>query len=239
MSEKIPISISLLFAAVVLGLFVGILLVLRAAAFRNDLAAGRRRRMLVVVGVGIGAWLLATGMLAWRGFFADFESFPPHMAVAIVPPTIFLVILFANSSFRAFLRSVPKRWLVEFQTFRIVVEIVLWMLFANEIIPEILTFEGQNFDLLVGVSAPLMGYFAYRSRVLGERWVVLWNVLGLALLMNVVVTSALTTPGPIGVIEASPPNTLIAHLPFVWLPSFVVPTAIAGHIASIIRASDA
>ena len=42
--------------------------------------------------------------------------------------------------------------------------------------------------------------------------------------------STLSSPLPIRVFHGEPPNVWIAHAPFVWLVSVLVPIALAGHI---------
>jgi hypothetical protein len=60
--------------------------------------------------------------------------------------------------------------------------------------------------------------------------VLAWNVLGLALLVNIVAIAILSLPGPLRVFLAGPPNVLVLRVPYVWLPGFLVMVALAGHI---------
>jgi hypothetical protein len=62
------------------------------------------------------------------------------------------------------------------------------------------------------------------------RWVVVgWNVLGFALLVNIVVVAVVSTPlfrwfGDERV------NIFVTYPPFVWLPAVLVTAALAGHV---------
>lgn len=58
----------------------------------------------------------------------------------------------------------------------------------------------------------------------------LWNWMGLALLVNIVVISNLSAPTPLRVFMNEPANEWIARAPFVWLPTVMVLTAFLGHI---------
>ncbi len=56
-----------------------------------------------------------------------------------------------------------------------------------------------------------------------------WNVLGLALLMNVVVVGILSTPR-FAYFGAERLNARVMYPPFVWLPAVMVLAALAGHV---------
>ena len=65
--------------------------------------------------------------------------------------------------------------------------------------------------------------------VVGRRIIAAWNVLGLALLINVMTVAILGTPrfryfGPDQV------NVWVTYPPFVWLPAVMVLAALAGHL---------
>jgi hypothetical protein len=60
--------------------------------------------------------------------------------------------------------------------------------------------------------------------------VVAWNVLGLALLANIVAIAVLATPTPFHHFVNEPPNLLPSTFPYVWLPTFLVPAALFGHL---------
>jgi hypothetical protein len=65
--------------------------------------------------------------------------------------------------------------------------------------------------------------------VAGRRLVLAWNIMGLALLVNIVVVAILSTPrfaafGPDRL------NTFVTYPPFVWLPTVLVLAALAGHL---------
>lgn len=50
---------------------------------------------------------------------------------------------------------------------RIPVELVLYRLFLNGIVSELMTFKGRNFDILAGITAPLIGFFGIgQSKIL-------------------------------------------------------------------------
>jgi hypothetical protein len=112
-------------------------------------------------------------------------------------------------------------------------EIVLWLTFVDNIIPIQMTFEGLNYDILVGLTAPVVACFCFTIKKWSRTVAIIWNFFGLALLLNIVVISVLSAPVPFRVFMNEPANTFVAQLPFVWLPAFVVPVAYWMHILSL------
>lgn len=66
-------------------------------------------------------------------------------------------------------------------------------------------------------------------RKLPDWGLLLWNVGGLALLLNIVVVAMLSTP-PLQRFDSTPANTIIAHAPFVWQPTVLVQAALLGQL---------
>lgn len=191
-------------------------------------------------------WFLTLGLIGWLGllalgahyqFFADFNSVPPRFILIIVPPWLFIAWLTAQRKVRDLINLVPAPGLVYLQTFRVVVELVLWLVFAAGVAPVQMTFEGRNFDILVGLTAPLAAYFFFRKNR-NVRWGVGWNIFGLVLLLNIVTVAILSAPSPFRQFWNEPANTFVTTLPFIWLPGFVVPLALALHIFSLIQLSN-
>jgi hypothetical protein len=112
-------------------------------------------------------------------------------------------------------------------------ELILWQLFVAGSLPVIMTFEGRNVDILVGLTAPLVAWLCFGRRKWSPRVALWWNVAGILILLNVVLHAQLAAPTPYQRIVTSPPPTLIAELPWIWLPAFLVPLAWALHALSI------
>ena len=106
----------------------------------------------------------------------------------------------------------------------------------ENIIPRQMTFEGRNFDFLTGLTGLIVGVLVYRKIISSPRFIIGWNVLGLALLINIVSVAILSAPFPFRMFMNDPANTVIAYFPFIWLPGFVVPVAYCMHVLSIEQA---
>jgi hypothetical protein len=174
--------------------------------------------------------LALTALLAGAGAFHDFSRMPPRLLVAFVPPLVAIVVLCRSAAVGRFLDALPPAWLVHPQAFRIVMEIILWRLFVAGAAPAIMTFEGRNADILVGLSAPLVAWLCLGARRRLARW---WNAAGILILVNVVVHGQLSAPTPFRVFVVEPPPTFLIYVPWIWLATFLVPLAWALHALSL------
>ncbi len=108
-------------------------------------------------------------------------------------------------------------------------EIILHRLGIENAIPPQMTYDGMNFDIVSGVTAIAVALWAATGSL--PRVVLFaWNLLGLALLANIVTVAILSTPVPFRVFLNEPANTIITTAPFIWLPTVLVQLAWMGHI---------
>jgi len=118
-------------------------------------------------------------------------------------------------------------------TIRIAIEMVLFWLFINKAIPRLMTFEGRNFDLLSGLTAPLIYYFGFVKRRIGPKSILTWNIICLAILLFTVSNAILSAPTPFQRFAFDQPTIAVLYFPFVWLPGVIVPLVILSHVISI------
>ncbi len=179
------------------------------------------------IGLGLALFVCATWLSANAGWLR-FGPLPPPLFLWLLPVTIATVLL-ARTGAAA---QVNTGLLIGYQSFRILVEIFLWWGHREGVVPVQLTFEGRNFDVLTGLTAPMMAWFASRGQA--PKWLLrVWNFAGLALLVNVVTVAALSMPTPFQ--RFQPANLFVAEAPFVWLPLFLVQSALWGHVVLMRR----
>ena len=231
----IPLHISALFISLVFALAFLILIVVYVAGTRAKLSAEEHRNGIVVTIVMLLVWLAFTLIIATSGFLADFTSMPPHLLLVTLPPLIFILVLISSKSFNAFTEKFNVFWLVYAQSFRLLMEFILWLLYRNNVIPVQMTFEGYNFDILVGITAPFVAYYCFVKKTWSPKIALVWNFAGILLLANIVIIALLSTPYPFRQFTNQPANTIIFYFPFVWLPAFVVPVALFIHLITIRR----
>ncbi len=208
------------------------LILFRRAIVNSSAHAGSANRVTALLVL----LLIFEAALAYSGFFlADTESLPPRIALIGGPFLMLTILAFVTKKGRAFVDDLDMRALTWLSIVRIPVEFGLWWLFLIGAIPEIMTFEGQNFDILLGITAPVMVYLVYQSKQLGRKALLAWNVIGLILLCNIVFTAILSVPSPIQQLSFHQPNIAILHFPFVWLASFIAPVVMFSHFVGIRR----
>jgi hypothetical protein len=96
-----------------------------------------------------------------------------------------------------------------------------------------MTVEGQNIDLIVGITAPVVALLVVRPRPWTARLALVWNGVALLILLNTIRVAFQSVPGFFHDPTMQPPNTIISEVPFIWLPSFVVPMALLGHAVAL------
>jgi hypothetical protein len=229
MIENLPTYISLTF-----GLTTVATLLLFIWTIRNSNSEKTRKKAIIVF-IGLTIWLLIQSIFTLKNTYnLDTNSFPPKiMLIGIFPMILTIILLFATSKGRQFIDSLPLKNLTYLNAVRIPVEIVLFWLFLNKVIPELMTFEGKNFDIFAGLSAPLIAYFGFTKTKLSRQTILIWNFICLGLLVNIVESAIFSAPSPIQKFAFEQPNIAILNFPFSWLPTFIVPIVLFGHLASI------
>lgn len=184
------------------------------------------------------ALALLQALASQRGFYLDNNSMPPRMLFLILPSIILIAYAFISKRGKQFINKLNHRYLTQLHLVRIGVEVVLFWLFINRVVPESMTFEGRNFDIISGITAPFVAYFAYTTKQMGRKWVVLWNLVCLLLVLQVVVTGILSVPSSIQVLSADQPNIAVLYFPYVWLPGIIVPMVLFAHLVVLFKPKE-
>ena len=232
---SIPRQVSSLFIALDFVIACIIVIAVHVCGLRLQLSFEERRRNMLVSILVIFVWLAFANIIAMSGMLWDFTNMPPKLLLITLPPLIFILMLFVSKPFHELFESIGHFWIIYAQSFRILMEFILWLLYRYHVIPVQMTFEGRNFDILIGLSAPFIAYFCFIKKSWSEKVALVWNIVGLLVLANIVVVAVLSAPYPFRYFMNEPVNTIVFHLPFVWLPSFVVPFALMLHLISIRR----
>jgi hypothetical protein len=193
------------------------------------------RKKTIPIFIGLTFWLIIQAVLTLKNIYnTETNSFPPKiLLIGILPTILTVIVLFATSKGRQFIDSLPLKNLTYLNIVRIAVEIILFCLFLNGAIPELMTFEGRNFDVIAGISAPIIVYFGLTKNKLNRQTILVWNFICLGLLVNIIVNAFLSAPSPIQKFAFDHPNIAILNFPFSWLPTFIVPIVLFGHLTSI------
>ena len=195
----------------------------------KSLISGKNAILLLIITL---CWLTFLYFLTTTVFIKDFYSFPPHMLAVVLPPLITIIYFIFKGHADGFIQSIDQKSLIGFQSFRIAMELILLQLSINGLWNRRLTFEGFNFDIVIGISA-IVFYLLLKEKKTGNRFILGWNIAGLLFLINIVVLAVLSTPYPFAVYTDEPINRIVFDFPFILLPGFIVPMAYTVHLLSI------
>lgn len=221
MTEASAASTALL-VAIVASVFALLLLAARRIA-----AHGARAPWGIAALVLMG-WIVVPAVLA-RAHLLDRYVPLPAPPLVMVGVIVAATLILALSGFGARIAaSVPLAALVGFQAFRLPLEIVLHRIYMEGALPVQMTWSGRNFDVVTGIFAIVVAVGVWKG-IAGRRVLMVWNVLGLALLVNVVAIAVLSTPTFRRFTEG-PPVLVPSTFPWVWVATFLVPAALFGHV---------
>lgn len=215
---------------IVLPMFLTCLLAWGTAAAWSRSGAGiaAARRAAAVSAVAACVWMAITWIAAASGVFRQWERTPPpfgFLVLAIV--TLGLAMAFSPFGTRI-ATAIPLWVLVLVQGFRLPLELAMHGMYSRGIMPVQMTYTGLNFDIVTGTLAIVVGILA-AMRIVGRKIIAAWNILGLALLINVVTVAILATPR-FRYFGDDHLNVWVTYPPFVWLPAVMVLAALAGHL---------
>ena len=229
MTPHLPIELSIAFALTTL---LTLILFRRAVTTADQASTKRMGLRLTIV---ITAWLCLQAAVSVAGFYANHpDSFPPRIAAfGVLPTLIAIVVTFSTVSGRRFVDSLSLFEITCVHTVRIFVELILWWLFLQGAVPELMTFEGRNLDILAGLTAPFVAYFGIVKKMISRWMIMIWNFACLVLLFNIVIIAVLSVPSPIQQLAFDLPNVAVLIFPISWLPTFVVPVVLFCHLVAI------
>ena len=224
--DKVPLRIEILFLATVLGTLALLVLAMQAAAQRTGRDDVGLWTVRAVAGAAI--WLAATGLVANTGALLDFSLPPKIFFLLLVSVALTCSVAFSRVG-SVLIAGIGPVGLVAFQFFRLPVEIFLHGMYEAGQVPVQMTYAGLNFDIFSGLTAPAMAWLIWRGKM---RRIGLWgwNIFGLVLLANIVTIAILSMPTEFRIFMNEPTNTFVAHIPYVWLPTVLVQTALLGHL---------
>jgi hypothetical protein len=177
--------------------------------------------------------IIIQSTLGLTGFYNNPQSMHVRLPLLVMPLVSVFTILFFTAKGRGFIDSLELKTLTILHTIRIPVELVLLWLYLGHTIPQALTFEGNNFDIISGLTAPLIYYFGVVKKQLGRGVIISWNVICIVLLLYVVSNAVLSLPTRYLDFGFEQPNIALGYFPFVLLPAILVPLVLFSNLAAI------
>jgi len=215
--ENLPLYINILFGLTVIATIALLYYATKSKTF-----------LLIIIG-----WTILQTILGLTGIYQYTEAIPPRIILfGVFPTLIFIGITFLTVKGKEFVDQINLKTLTYFHSIRIPVEIVLALLFHQGLVSVYMTFEGTNFDLFSGISAPIVAYLAYRTVKENTKLLLWWNIICLMLLMNVVTTAVFAIPSPFQNLAFDQPNIAVLYFPFNLLPTVIVPSVLFAHLVA-------
>jgi hypothetical protein len=206
----------------------GFVMVCEWAGRRLGQEAAVRRRRAVRVGAAVLAWLAITAFVASTGVLRRFDLTPPPFLAMVLAIAIIGVAVPFSRLGTLLIAGLPIWFLVGSQVFRFPLELLLHRAYVEGIMPVQMSYSGRNYDIVSGITAGVLGLWLICRPL--PRWVVTcWNILGFALLVNIVTVAIVSTP-VFAWFGADRLNTFVTYPPFVWLPAILVTAALMGHV---------
>ena len=203
---------------------------------KTDKAKKIRKKRVLLLGLGLFFWFVYVYLIARSGFIQDF-SLPPRFPILLIFPAFIFtgVVLYRNRN-STLLAAIPKSWAIYYQTFRIVIESLFVGSVALGLLHPEVTLEGYNYDILFGISAPIVGFMVFNRKIWSSKVALYWNYLGLAVISFIIFLFITTIfiPSFWGESQALAPKEIMTF-PFVLVPAFLMPSAVFIHILSIIQ----
>ncbi|WP_422083778.1 hypothetical protein [Ulvibacterium sp.] len=191
-------------------------------------ASGNRRVILFIL-----IWSSIVGILGFNGFYQKPDALPPRFIFLLGPVLLFVLLLPLTKKGKRFMDNLDLKWLTLLHCIRVPVELVLYFVFLKGLVPDLMTFEGYNFDILSGLSAPILYNLVFVNKKVGLNGLLLWNIVCLGLLLNILTIAVLSAQTPFQKMAFDQPNIGVTYFPLVWLPTVIVPIVFLSHLASI------
>lgn len=188
------------------------------------IATGFDKKLMLIYVI----WTVLVGVISYLGFFENTETTPPRFLFLMIPSVVITILVYRLLKNK----DLSAPWLIGIHVVRIPVELILYGLYLENLIPELMTFSGWNWDILSGASAIIILMLLITNK-LNRKLFLIWNWVALGLLAVIVVSAMLSAPLPFQVLAFDQPNLGVLRFPFTLLPAVVVPIVLLSHLCLI------
>lgn len=184
----------------------------------------------VTIGVAMALWFIGVLWIGAPGAIAT----PLLGAAVLIPVAVFSVVGFGSSAGRGRLQSPPLPALIALHAIRVLGVLFVLLFAANRLPAPFAPVAGWG-DMIIGATALPIALWVARDPDAARGPVLVWNALGLADLVTAVTLGALSAPGAIRLFFGDPSSALIASLPWILIPCFLVPALSFVHLVVFYR----
>jgi len=179
-------------------------------------------------------WAVLHSIIAWKGFYSNFEVIPPRFLIMVIPALILIIIFGLTKIGASFRATIDLEKLHYIHLVRIFIEsIFLYRLFRYGAMAQETTFAGNNFDIISGITTPLIIWLYFRKQLISKNVLLTWNIAALLILSFTVSQVVLSAPLPFQKLSFDQASIAVFYFPFILLPGIIVPLVILTHFISI------
>ena len=197
---------------------------------KADLGREEKQRFVFWLVTVIATWITMVAILAYT------EVLVPRASQRI--PTLGILILASaivgsyvsirNKTAQAVIGAIPAHTLATIQVYRIV-GIVFLFLASDGILSDYFAQTTGWGDILVGITAPIIGYLLWKDAAKYKILAALWCVLGIGDLLLVLFKAIRSAPGPMQLPNIEIETVIVGQFPFLFIPLIVVPISLILH----------
>lgn len=175
-------------------------------------------KCVIAVTVIILVWITYTGLISENLFNSDHK----WKTVFLILP-LFMLVIYALISRAVFnvIKLIPPEYLIYIQSYRIFTELYFWLMYMNDLVSPRITINGLNYDMFIGLSAPIVGYYTLAQNKWPHLVAVFWNIAGILLVINIMLLSF------------SSANNILFKFPHILVIGFIVPFGLIVNLMSL------
>ena len=192
----------------------------------------------LIAALVFGVWFALVVFLGAREVFVAPRGTPPLplLTAFMLPVVLFLIAYWISPRFREFVLSADLRFLTGMQAWRLGGFSFL-ALFTYGILPGYFAWPAGLGDMAIGLTAPWILVALNRNgNFASSKTFLAWNLFGLLDLVLAVTIGAigprLLVSNQVGAVDTS----VMAHLPLVLVPAYLVPMFIVFHLTALFQA---
>ena len=118
---------------------------LKAGLAKTSFTSERQQRIWRGTLLSFTGWMIVTSILSLTGFIQDFSILPPRFIIVLLIPMPVIIWAVFSKTGKEILTAIPPQNIIRLQSFRVLVELLLWLCFIQNMLPVQMTFEGRNF----------------------------------------------------------------------------------------------
>lgn len=199
-----------------------------------DLKPNNKKRISIQFSLYALIWIAIALSVAYSNILVpSVDQTFPLLGILILGSTIVCnVLLFRSSAARAVLDAIPVHWFATIQVYRII-GVMFLLLAADGLLPAYFANSTGWGDILVGVTAPFVGYLLWKDTEKFRMVGFLWCIVGIVDLLLVLYKAINSAPGPLQATSFDLPTVIIGYFPMPIVPLLVVPISLILHIQMI------